>query len=179
MANFDSRIYCNTFWSIFGTTKKVTKSGPSDPVIITKILQKRIGNILKNIMFVSESLKHWNCWKVCAPICLNCFPFWKLESLKFENLNLWNMNWKLKVWRIWNVENWSFKLWKLEKLKFQILTLGPGISRKNIRRNTRNQKHILEQFYFRIWESEFLNLLEGIGPSDFAWFFSISWCLQR
>ena len=33
-------IDCNTFWNIFGTTKTVTKSGPSGPVFITRILQQ-------------------------------------------------------------------------------------------------------------------------------------------
>ena len=40
IANFDSRTNCNTFWMISGTSKNVSKSGPSDPVFITKIFQK-------------------------------------------------------------------------------------------------------------------------------------------
>ncbi len=38
MANFDSQIDCNTFWMIYGTSQKSTKSGPSDPVFVTKML---------------------------------------------------------------------------------------------------------------------------------------------
>ena len=39
IANFDFRTYCNIFW-IYGTFKKSSKSGPSDPVFITTIRQK-------------------------------------------------------------------------------------------------------------------------------------------
>ena len=40
MSIFDFQTYCNTFCMISGTSKKSTKSGLSDPVFITKILQK-------------------------------------------------------------------------------------------------------------------------------------------
>ena len=54
MANFDSRVDCNTFGMISGTSKKSTKSRPSDPVFITKLLQKiqeNMGTSLDNIIF--------------------------------------------------------------------------------------------------------------------------------
>ena len=39
-ANLDSGTYCNTFKMIAGTSKKSTKSGPSDPVFINKMFQR-------------------------------------------------------------------------------------------------------------------------------------------
>ena len=51
VANFDFRMDCNTFWMISGTSKTSTKYGASDPVLITKILQKiqeKHGNIVEN-----------------------------------------------------------------------------------------------------------------------------------
>ena len=40
IANFDFRTYRNTFWIIFGTSHKSTKSCPLYPLFITKTLQK-------------------------------------------------------------------------------------------------------------------------------------------
>ena len=53
-------IDCNTFWNIFGTTNNATKSGPSDPVFITKVLHKlkEIWQHPYNIFFISENLKN-------------------------------------------------------------------------------------------------------------------------
>ena len=36
IANLGSRTYSNTFWIIFGTSKKSIKSGPQDHVFMTK-----------------------------------------------------------------------------------------------------------------------------------------------
>ena len=86
MANFDSRTYCNTVWNIFGTTKPVTKSGTSDPVFITKILQKiqeQYENILEHIfcnICESEILKVWE--SLCT--IFEMLEFELLTSLTFE-----------------------------------------------------------------------------------------------
>ena len=40
MAIVDSRTYCNTLLGIFGTSKHVTKYGPSDPLLVTEVFQK-------------------------------------------------------------------------------------------------------------------------------------------
>ena len=50
---FDFRTYCNTFWIIFGTSRKSTKSGPSGPLFITEMLQQIQANmkaLSKNII---------------------------------------------------------------------------------------------------------------------------------
>ena len=52
---------------ISGSTKNVTKSGPSEPVFITKILQKNkkiMESSLTNIMFVNMGIIFWNVLKV-------------------------------------------------------------------------------------------------------------------
>ena len=40
IANLGFRMACETFWDIFGTFKKLTKDGPSDPLLITEVLYK-------------------------------------------------------------------------------------------------------------------------------------------
>ena len=40
MANFDSRTYCNIFWSIFGTSKNVTKYGPRALYLLQKYFKQ-------------------------------------------------------------------------------------------------------------------------------------------
>ena len=68
---------------MFGTTKSVTKSGPSEPVFITKILQKiqeNHGGILEQYcIFTYENMKLWKCWTVRVP---NFFMFYNLKMLK-------------------------------------------------------------------------------------------------
>ena len=62
---------------IYGTAKKSTKSGPSGPIFITKILQKiqeTYGNIFENIIFrICESgiLKRLEGMCTYVVICLN------------------------------------------------------------------------------------------------------------
>ena len=107
MANFDSRTYCNIFWMMSGTSKHVTKSGPSDPVSITRTFQKNWetnGIILEHIIFVSENVKFWNCWKVRVPY---------FSSVRF--LNFWN----LKTLKLRNSEMLFSEFWKFEKMKIE------------------------------------------------------------
>ena len=86
MAKFDFRTYCNTFWMISGATKNVTKSGPLDPIFITKIFQKKqeqYGNILGKYYFhIWESEILGN---VCVP---NLLKFWNLRIWKLHKWNL-------------------------------------------------------------------------------------------
>ena len=123
IAHFDSRTYCNTFCMISGTTKHVTKSGPSDPVFITKIFQKiqeTYGNILENLIFISENLKVWKSWKVDVPNCsfftLFCFFVWG----------------GVDILKMWNVETLKMTFWLFESLEFPKL--------KSQRRASKNMK---------------------------------------
>ena len=54
MANYRFRMDSNTFWMISGTTNIFTKSGPVDPVFITKMLhtiKEELREHLLNILF--------------------------------------------------------------------------------------------------------------------------------
>ena len=49
------------FLNMFGSTENVTKSGPSEPVVITKILQKmqeQYGNVLEHLIFVNMGINN-------------------------------------------------------------------------------------------------------------------------
>ena len=72
IANSWFLIDCNIFWNIFGTTKNVAKSGPSDPVFITKILQKykKDGSILEKSDF--SYLRIWNSENIGRYVYLTC-----------------------------------------------------------------------------------------------------------
>ena len=91
MANFDSRMDCNTFWILYGASKNVTKYGPSEPVFITNYFKKyktKYGNIHEHIIFISENiflknrgrpmyLAFWN-FGICN------LTLWKLENIKTQ-----------------------------------------------------------------------------------------------
>ena len=83
MANVDFRTYCNTFWNIFGTIENVTKTGPSDPRFITKILneyKKNDGNILGKYYFpIYENLDF-----VLLQIPCTFFAVLKFDILKLD-----------------------------------------------------------------------------------------------
>ena len=118
------------FWIISGKTKNVTKYRPPDPVLITKILQKYITEIMGTSLKISFSyLRIWNSEKVERSVYLTCrlfflffficcsisefpcsvFCFWVLET--------WNVDFvkTLQFCLFWNVIN--FKCWKVEKSK--------------------------------------------------------------
>ena len=130
------------FLKQFETTNNVTKSGPSNPISITKILQKiqeEYGNILERILLISENLKFGTCVKVHAPnfcflffwICMRCrkvevFENWKQQLWfgQFGNGNTNNehvQNEALRILTIWTFRNsifgnWTFSNWKYEHL---------------------------------------------------------------
>ena len=55
IANVDSQTYFNALWMVSGTSKKMTKSGPSDPVVITRIfqnVQEIYGNDVEHIFHI-------------------------------------------------------------------------------------------------------------------------------
>ena len=126
IANVDFRTYCNTFWNIFGTTKDVTKCGPSDPVFITKIFKKykKIWEPLWTIIFfICENLKLWKCWKVSVPnfSMFNVFKSWNYEVLnlrnceilKFPNVYFWKniiINSKVFIFGKLHFEIWKSKM---------------------------------------------------------------------
>ena len=93
MANFDTQTYCNTFWMILKTSKKSTKYGPSDPVFITKILQKIQEQLWEHpweILFLhiwdSEILKNGR--SVYLTCRLSNFYFWHFDLLKFRKFEI-------------------------------------------------------------------------------------------
>ena len=124
-------------WMISGTTKNVTKSRPSDPVFITKILQK-IQEHLKeqpwNILFLH--IWEYEILKVLEGLCTRLFEILKSETLKtwiFEMFNFekWTFgNWTFETWQfggcfleMWNFENskigkWELTIWKLRNYNF-------------------------------------------------------------
>ena len=95
------------FWIISGKTKNVTKYRPPDPVLITKILQKYITEIMGTSLKISFSyLRIWNSEKVERSVYLTCrlffcfflfvvpFPNFHVRCfvfgfLKLEMLTLW------------------------------------------------------------------------------------------
>ena len=127
----------------FGTTKKVTESGPSDPVFITKIHQqyKKImgGGILEryyfsypriwNSYFVGRSAYQafWNCgiWKVAnlRHLKLGSLIFWIYEFEKME-IEIWQFtlynfgNLNMQIWNNETFQFWKLKFWQFQNLKF-------------------------------------------------------------
>ena len=97
---------------ISGTSKKSTKSGPSDPVFITQMLQKiqeNMGTSLNKIIFhlwESEILK------TLEGTCTNFFDlstFFFYASWAISNLN----ESKLKKHAICNLKTWTFEHWNV------------------------------------------------------------------
>ena len=134
MANFYSRTYSNTFCMISGTSKKSTKSGPSDPVCITKTLQQ-----IQDIILEHPWKYYFHIWEleilnVFEGLCTN--PFEKLHfcfetnnkleinmgndmlgidicklycSREFKALTIAN----LKLWYFETLEFWNFDFWNI------------------------------------------------------------------
>ena len=118
IVNFDSRTYCNTFWMISATSEISTKSGPSDPVSITKTFQKipEIWGHPWQILFISENLKLWFLFvKVCAPQFCICL-FWMFESrhVTFLILTICKF-WKSRIGHcqidIFQIDNFQIENW--------------------------------------------------------------------
>ena len=97
MANEWFLIGCNTFWNIFGTTQNVTKSGPSDPVFITKTLLKS-----KN-----------NYGDIFGTYYVSYLRIWNSENGRYMYQTFWNFV-------IWTVENLKIQIWKHDNLKNEI-----------------------------------------------------------
>ena len=80
------------FWNIFGTPNNVTKSGPSDPVFITNISQKKQEQVWEH---------PWNIWFSYLRIWIseNCgrYVYLTLWLFMFLILKFWNMNMKFEI----------------------------------------------------------------------------------
>ena len=95
-------IDCICFWNIFGTTNKSTKSGPPDPVFITKVLQKYTKDIGASSEILFSYLRIWHFDFRGRSVYL---AFWKFGNRKFEN-----ESWELNHLKIWNLETWTFEI---------------------------------------------------------------------
>ena len=117
MANFDSRTYCNTFWNMFGTTKNVTKYGPSDPV-------------WEHPWNIFSYLRTWNSDSFGRYVCLTFWNYLKIEKWTLENEMLDNKiheirnlkSWKLEIWTFvnWTFESWTIGNFELPFWKFRV-----------------------------------------------------------
>ena len=90
IANLGYRTYCNTFWIIFGTSKKRTKYRFSDFSFITRILQKKRKNMHTFHKRNSVNLDSKNCifWKIVCKHSWTC---------KFKNKHKHGKNKKMNA----------------------------------------------------------------------------------
>ena len=97
---------------------------PAPPVFITKRLQTfqdTYGNILENIIFISENLRFWKLWNVDDLT----FRFFDFLILKFIFSNFVNLRFSviLDIWFFYNLKVaccLTFTVWKFEIFEFQI-----------------------------------------------------------
>ena len=114
MANQGLRTSSNIFWIIFAASKVFTKSGPSDPLFITKALQtiqEKSRVSLKHIIFTYINISqiqnvqifgHYrtsNTWKLCLVLC-GPKTIVSSQGFKKNGILLW---WNLA--KCWNSEN--------------------------------------------------------------------------
>ena len=118
MINLGSRTHCNTFWIISGTSKRSTKSGPQDPLFITKTfekIQEKSPNILKDIILHIST-----CWKSKKLQNIRhyrtSFSFLFIKSDGPRRIGCSERFQKHGIWRWWNLD----KSLKSENLKTQV-----------------------------------------------------------
>ena len=124
--------------------KKSIKSGPSDPVSITKIFQKiheNMGKSFNILFFMAEHLKVWNCRKVCVPNFLSC---WNsiFGNMEVGNLETWK--WEMWTFKKGRVGNWKWEL-DIESLKTENLDIWTFESLRIGNWNFATQPHSLRE----------------------------------
>ena len=106
---------------MFGTTKKLTKSGPSDPIFITKILKR----IQENDGRIIEKLHHLSYLRIrnsenvgrCAYLTFVEIESWEFEVFEnFKIVTLGILNLKFGDLDLLIYESWELGICKIRHL---------------------------------------------------------------
>ena len=93
---------------------------------ISKNTRTCTGTSLEHILFISENLKLWKRWQVCA-LGFSNFLFWILIIWSFENS-------KNEIWAVEHLKLESWKMWNMTILKFCNLKMKIELCKLEIRK---------------------------------------------